>query len=44
MRIHLGCDLRFELPQTTPMIATLIRFDWCAEGLACEIAVPATES
>src|ERR1700746_2760235 len=23
MRIHLGCDLRFELPQTTPMIATL---------------------
>src|ERR1700737_3742960 len=23
MRIHVGCELRFEFPQTTPMIATL---------------------
>ena len=23
MRIHLGCELRFEFPQTTPMIVTL---------------------
>ena len=23
MRIHIGCELRFEFPQTTPMIATL---------------------
>jgi hypothetical protein len=23
MRIRLGCDLRFEFPETTPMIATL---------------------
>ena len=23
MRIHVGCKLRFEFPQTTPMIATL---------------------
>ena len=23
MRIHLGCELRFEFPQTTPMIAIL---------------------
>ena len=23
MRIHIGCELTFELPQTTPMIATL---------------------
>jgi hypothetical protein len=23
MRIHIGCGLTFELPQTTPMIATL---------------------
>src|ERR1700683_954251 len=23
MRIHLGCELRFEFPQPTPMIATL---------------------
>ena len=23
MRIHVGCELHFEFPQTTPMIATL---------------------
>lgn len=23
MRIHIGCELTLELPQTTPMIATL---------------------
>jgi hypothetical protein len=23
MRIHVGCELSFEFPQTTPMIATL---------------------
>ena len=23
MRIHVGCELRFEFPQTTPMIVTL---------------------
>src|SRR5271156_6457578 len=23
MRIHIGCELRFEFPQTTPVIATL---------------------
>ena len=23
MRIHLGCELRFEFPQTTPMIVML---------------------
>jgi len=23
MRIHVGCELTFELPQTTPMIVTL---------------------
>ena len=23
MRIHVGCELRFEFPQTTPMISTL---------------------
>ncbi|MGA8699251.1 MAG: transglutaminase family protein, partial [Xanthobacteraceae bacterium] len=23
MRIHIGCELRFEFPQTTPMILTL---------------------
>ena len=23
MRIHLGCELNFEFPQTTPMILTL---------------------
>ena len=23
MRIHVGCELRFEFPQTTPMILTL---------------------
>ena len=23
MRIHIGCELSFEFPQTTPMIATL---------------------
>ena len=23
MRIHLGCELHFEFPQTTPMIVTL---------------------
>ena len=23
MRIHIGCELTFELPQTTPMIAAL---------------------
>ena len=23
MRIHVGCDLHFEFPETTPMIATL---------------------
>jgi len=32
MRIHVGCELSFEFPQTTPMIATLnVHFSRCSD-------------
>ena len=34
MRIHVGCELSFEFPQTTPMTALLARFRTGASGLS----------
>ena len=32
MRIHVGCELSFDFPQTTPMIATLsVHFSRCSD-------------
>ena len=44
MRIHIGCELTFELPQTTPMIATLHVHFSRVSGFRPGIKLPSNES